>query len=61
MENGYKLTRNGSKLIIEVDLAHRSGPSKSGKTNIVASSGGFLPCPEEPSIKVSFNVTAPTK
>ena len=30
----------GNKLIIEMDLDERNGPSKSGKTTIVASSEG---------------------
>lgn len=31
----------GNKLIIEVDLTQSFGPSKSGKTTTIASTGGF--------------------
>lgn len=32
---------DGNKLIIEVDLNQNYGPSSTGKTDVVASSGGF--------------------
>lgn len=34
------IKRNGKKLVIEVDLEQTQGPSKSGKTTIVATTGG---------------------
>jgi len=58
MEN-VKFTQNGTKLIIEVDLAHRGEPSATGKTLRVASTEGNVPCPGYADIKVGLNVFAP--
>lgn len=58
MEN-VKFTRNGSKLTIEVDLAHRGELSSTGKTVRVASTEGNVPCPDSPEIKIGLNVFAP--
>jgi hypothetical protein len=44
MEN-IAITREGSKLLIEIDLARTSGPSASGKTLLVASTRGSKPVP----------------
>lgn len=38
-----KLTVDGDKLTIEVDLSKDHGPSKSGKTIIIATSSGNKP------------------
>lgn len=35
-----KIERNGEQLVITVDLAKNLGPSKSGKTDIVATTEG---------------------
>lgn len=40
-QNNVKINVKGSKLTIEVDLSKDFGPSKSGKTNVVASTHGF--------------------
>jgi hypothetical protein len=37
-----KITPNGTKLIIEVDLTKVVGPSKSGKNTIIATTGGNM-------------------
>lgn len=58
MEN-VKFTRNGSKLTIEVDLAHRGEVSSTGKSQRVASTEGNVPCPDDPSIKIGLNIYAP--
>jgi len=58
MEN-VKFSQSGTKLIIEVDLAHRGDPSSTGKTLRVASTEGNVPCPGYPDIKVGLNVFAP--
>ena len=50
----------GSKLIIEVDLAERHGPSSSGKTVIVATSAGNQPLPS-PHGAISFGLNVYTK
>lgn len=55
MEN-VKFTRNGDKLTIEVDLSHRAGKSSSGKTTIVASTQGNVPCPDMPEVKIGLNI-----
>ncbi len=44
------------KLILEVDLTQEFGPSKSGKTVIVASTEGSVPVPSNPEIQVGVNV-----
>lgn len=55
MEN-VKMSVNGTKLTIEVDLAHRGEKSSTGKTVRVASTEGNIECPENPLIKVGLNV-----
>lgn len=40
-----KMTTKGTTLTIEVDLSKRFEKSKSGKTTIIASSGGNVPVP----------------
>ena len=47
---------NGSKLVIEVDLSQDLGPSKSGKTVLIASSEGNVSCPGREDVKVGLNV-----
>ena len=46
----------GKKLTIEVDLSKEFGESGSGKTIIVASSGGNVAVPENEDIKMGLNV-----
>lgn len=55
MEN-VKFTRNGSKLLIEVDLAARGGKSASGKSISIATTRGNVSCPGDEAVKVSVNV-----
>jgi hypothetical protein len=55
MEN-VKMSVNGTKLTIEVDLAHKGGKSPSGKTVRVASTEGNVECPDHPAIKVGLNI-----
>ncbi len=50
------MREEGTKLIIEVDLTQEFGPSKSGKTIIVASTEGSVPVPSKPEIQVGVNV-----
>ncbi len=40
-----KMAREGDILTITIDLAQTHGPSKSGATTKIASSGGFAPVP----------------
>lgn len=44
------------KLIIEVDLKKSFGPSKSGKTIIIASTSGNALVPGKDGVKVGLNV-----
>ena len=46
----------GDKLIITVDLSKSFGPSKSGKTIIIASTEGNVSVPGKPDIKVGLNI-----
>jgi hypothetical protein len=46
----------GDMLTITVDLSKRFGPSKTGKTMIVATSAGNVSIPGKPSIKCGLNV-----
>ncbi len=50
------MREEGVKLIIELDLTQEFGPSKSGKTVIVASTEGSVPVPSKPEIQVGVNV-----
>jgi hypothetical protein len=53
MQN-VKLTVEGKKLVIEVDLTQELGPSSSGKTTIVATTGGNAPVPDHEGIQVGL-------
>ncbi len=46
----------GKLLTIKVDLSKEFGLSKSGKTTIIASSGGNKPVPGNESIKIGLNI-----
>ncbi len=46
----------GSKLVIEVDLSQDLGPSKSGKTVLIATTEGNASCPDREDVKVGLNV-----
>jgi len=58
MEN-VKMSVNGSKLTIEVDLAYRGPLSSTGKTVRVASTEGNVPLDGHPEIKVGLNIFTP--
>ena len=45
-----------NKLIIEVDLSQDVGPSKSGKTVLIATTEGNATCPDRDDVKVGLNV-----
>jgi len=55
MDN-IKMSVKDDTLTITVDLTLSSGPSKSGKTLIIATTRGFLPVPEHKGIAISLNV-----
>jgi hypothetical protein len=46
----------GNKAIITVDLSKDYGPSKSGKTRIIASTEGNVSLPDRPEIKMGLNI-----
>lgn len=51
-----KYTVVGDHLFIEVDLSKRYGESKSGKTEIVASTGGAKPLDDHPNLRMNLSV-----
>ena len=53
---GFTMEVKGGKLLIEVDLKHDGGPSKTGKTAIIATSRGAASAPGSPDVKVNLNV-----
>ena len=53
-----EITKDGNKLVITVDLLRDYGPSKSGKTTIVASTQGNVTVGD---VKVGLNVYRPTR
>lgn len=59
MQN-VKMGLQGSILTIQIDLSRDLGPSKSGKTNIVATTGGNVPITGREE-KIGINVFRPTK
>ena len=46
----------GKKLIIEVEMDQDFGPSKSGKTRIIASTEGNISAPGDEDVKIGLNV-----
>ena len=46
----------GDKLIVTVDLSKDFGPSKSGKTILIASTQGNVDVPEHEGVKLGVNV-----
>jgi hypothetical protein len=54
MEN-IAMKRDGSKLVIEIDLSQDQGPSASGKTILVATTRGSAPVPGSEDTFVGLN------
>ena len=52
---------DGSILVIEIDLSQTLGLSSTGKSEIVASTGGNVGVPGQPEVKVGLNVYRPRK
>ena len=48
----------GNVLVMRVDLTKQYGPSRSGKTTIVATTEGNVKVPEHENIRVGLNVYA---
>jgi hypothetical protein len=51
-----EMTVKGNKLTIVCDLTEDFGPSKSGKTNIVASTDGNIEIPGHENLRLGFNI-----
>ncbi len=56
MAKNVTMRIEGKKLIIEVELDQDFGPSKSGKTRIIASTEGNISAPGDEDIKIGLNV-----
>ena len=50
---------DGNKLTLTVDLAQAHGPSKSGKTTVVASTEGNVDIEGHPGFKLGVNIFKP--
>lgn len=55
-----KLTIDGDKLLVEVDLSQDFGPSSSGKSIVIASTEGNKPVGKG-DIKIGLNIYRPNK
>ncbi len=56
MAKNVDMRIEGKKLIIEVEMDQDFGPSKSGKTRIIASTEGNISAPGDEDVKVGLNV-----
>jgi len=54
--NNVKMSIKGKILHLEVDLSKTQGPSSTGKTEIIATTRGNAPLPDQPDIMVGLNV-----
>ena len=56
MAKNVTMRLEGKKLIIEVEMDQDFGPSKSGKTRIIASTEGNISAPGDEDVKIGLNV-----
>ncbi len=56
MAKNVVMRLEGKKLIIEVEMDQDCGPSKSGKTRIIASTEGNISVPGDADVKIGMNV-----
>jgi hypothetical protein len=56
MAKNVNMRVEGKKLIIEVEMDQDFGPSKSGKTRIIASTEGNISVPGDEEVKIGLNV-----
>ena len=61
MAENVQMRLEGSILVIEIDLSQSLGPSASGKSEIIASTGGNVSVPGREEVKVGLNVYRPRK
>lgn len=59
MSQNVEMKVQGEKLVITVDLARSLGPSGSGKSMIIASTGGNVSVPGHEAVKIGLNVYRP--
>jgi hypothetical protein len=52
------LRREGSKLVVTIDLSAEGTPSASGKTVVIASTHGNIDVPDTKGLKLGINVYA---
>jgi hypothetical protein len=55
MEN-IVMTRKSNLLTLTVDLSKTLGKSSSGKSDLIASTKGNAPIPDQPEVRVGLNV-----
>lgn len=51
-----EIKQAGNILTITVDISKDYGPSKSGKTTIIASTEGNVSAPDSPEVKIGLNI-----
>lgn len=51
----------GDQLVLVVDLSHEAGESSSGKSIIIATTGGNVSVPGHEDIKIGMNVYRPVQ
>jgi hypothetical protein len=56
MAKNVTMRMEGKKLIIEIEMDQDFGPSKSGKTRIIASTEGNISAPGDEDVKIGLNV-----
>jgi hypothetical protein len=56
MAKNVNIEVKGSKLVITCDLEEDHGPSKSGKTTIIATTEGNLAIPGHENVKLGLNL-----
>ena len=56
MGNNVRLSVKGSTLTITIDLKHAGEPSKSGKSQVIASTKGNVPVPGHQDLRLGVNV-----
>lgn len=61
MAQNVKVEVKGKNLVITVDLETDLGPSKSGKNQNIATTGGNIDVPGKPGVKMGLNVYGPLK
>ena len=53
---GIKSTIDGNKLVLEIDLTQDFGDSSTGKSTVIATSGGHAKLDSHPGVSFSINV-----